>query len=443
MFHFSSRGPLLNGDPGVDFISPGVALSTLPTWLLVKGESWNGTSMASPQGAGFCALVLSAARQEKLPVTPARLRRAMRVGARLLPGVSVIEQGDGIPQAIATLGALRKLAQDYPSKADPGRLAHDREAREPVVDWIVNVHNATGVGGGYYERDLRQRNPYQVGFDVRPDFPFDSLQADRAGFMRIVRLTSEVPWLRAPIEESIHAGGGTIRVQVDPSKLAPGLNVGRVIARDVAHPDAGMEFALVATVIRPEDVDPTRPILETTWDMAPGDRRSAYVRVPAGATLARFRIREQLADPANGYVVALSDPDLIRKPEDRVNTQYISLAAGNEESFDLPVLAGTVLETVAFSRWRDNRAGRLFWRIEFNGVDMATEPPLVIDPERPGVGFTLGATTWNEDVRFEPSLDREEEPLQVDWRVCPDTLFTRSLEWDPGRGRGGPGASPR
>ena len=431
MFHFSSRGPLLSGDPGIDFISPGAALSPLPTWLLLKGESWNGTSMASPQGAGFCALILSAARAEKLPVTPARLRRAMRVGARRLPGVTVIEQGDGVPQAPATLDALRQLAKEYPAQVEPGRVPHDRGAREPVVDWVVSVHNATGTGAGYYERDLRERSPYRVAFNIHPDFPFDSLQTDRAGFLRIVRLTSEVQWLRAPVEESLHAGVATIRLQVDPTKLAPGLNVGRVVARDVAHPDAGIEFALVATVIRPDDVDPTKPIVEGAWDMMPGDRRSSFIRVPPGATRARLRVREELADPANSYVVALADPDLVREPGDRVSTQYLSLAARKEETFDLQVSAGTVVEAVAFSRWRENRSGRLAWRLEFAGIETATEPPLAIDPERPGAGFVVGASTWDVGVKFEASLDKEEIPLNVVWRVLPDSLFTRSLNGIP------------
>jgi subtilisin family serine protease len=431
MFHFSSRGPLLNGDPGVDFISPGAALSPLPTWLLLKGDSWNGTSMASPQGAGFCALILSAARQEKLPVTPARLRRAMRVGARRIPGVTVVEQGDGVPQALSTLAALRQIATAYPARGDAGRVPHDLEARETVVDWVVTVHNATGSGGGYYERDLRERNPYRVSFDVRPDFPADSFQTGRAGFLRIMRLTSEAPWMRAPLEESFHSGGGTIRVQIDPAKLAPGLNVGRVVARDAAHPDAGIEFALVATVILPVDVDLTRPILEGKWEIAPGERRGTYVRVPAGATRARLRLREEIAEPANSYVVALSDPGLLIDPDDRVSTQYIGLGVGKEETFDLPVAGGTVLEAVAFGRWRENRAGRLAWRIEFKGVELAAEPPIAIESGRPGAGFVLGSSTWNAAVRFVPSLDREVEPLDVEWKVRPDTLFTRTLNGIP------------
>jgi|GEM_PF-2183902 len=431
MFHFSSRGPLLSGDPGVDFISPGAALSPLPTWGLVKGESWNGTSMASPQGAGLSALLLSACRQAGIPATPARLRRALREGARKLAGVSAIEQGDGIPQALRAFQALGNLAGSYPSTFVKGRISHDKDAREPVVDWTISVHNATGRGGGYYERDLRERHPYRVGFFVRPDFPSDSLQADRAGFLRIVRLTSDVPWLRAPLQEYLHSGGGTISVLVDPSKLEEGLNVGRVIARDVARPDAGIEFALVATIVKPREIDPRRPIMEGTWDLQRGDRRGVYVRVPAGATVARLRAREALADPANAYEVALSSPDLIRRPGERVRTRRFDLGSGEEGRVDLRVLGGSVLEIAVFSRWHDNRPGRLEWRLEFDGVEIAAEPPLRVDPGAPGTGFVLRAPTWDVDLRFEAALDREEEPLETAWRTVPDTLYSRSLNGLP------------
>ncbi len=94
LFPFSSRGPLANGSPGVDFVSPGAALSTLPTWLLTRNENWNGTSMAAPQAAGCLALLLSACMQEGVPVSPPRMDRAMRAAAAPLKGA-------GIPWALA------------------------------------------------------------------------------------------------------------------------------------------------------------------------------------------------------------------------------------------------------------------------------------------------------------------------------------------------------
>jgi subtilisin family serine protease len=431
MFQFSSRGPLLDGDPGVDFISPGAALSTLPSWMLVKSESWNGTSMASPQGSGFCALILSACRQKAIPVTPDRLRRAMRAGARRLEGIPVIEQGGGIPQALPTLDACADLAASYPTKAIAARIPHDRGAAHPVVGYIVSVPNATGTGGGYYERDLRDAAPYRVTFGVRPDFPGDSLQSARAGFLRIVKLVSEVPWMQPPREVSIASSGAGIPVRIDPALLEPGLNVGRVIARDVARPEAGIEFDLVATMIKPKDLDLRRPIAEGTLDFTRGDRRSVFFRVPEGSTIARLTVRELAASPANGYEIALSSQDLVRPPGERGAERRFSLAAGEEGRLDVGVLGGDVLELAIFSRWHDNRPGRLEYRLEFAGVSVAAGPPLRVAAGRPGTGVIVKAPTWGSVASFAASLDREVVPLDVDWRIRPDTLLAFPLNGIP------------
>jgi subtilisin family serine protease len=431
MFQFSSRGPLLDGDPGIDFISPGAALSTLPSWMLVKSESWNGTSMASPQGAGFCAVVLSACRQEGIPVTPDRLRRAMRAGARRLEGIPVIEQGGGMPQASPTVEACARLAAAYPTKAVIGRTPHDRDAARPVVGYVVSVANATGIGGGYYERDLREEAPYRVAFGVRPDFPRDSLQSVRGEFLRIVKLVSEVAWMEPPPQVSIASSGASIPVRIDPSLLQPGLNVGRVIAKDVMHPEAGIEFELVATVIKPGEVDARNPLAEGALDFARGDRRSVYLRVPEGATVARLTVRETLANPANAYEIALAAQDLVRPPGERMSERRFYLAAEQEGHLEVGVLPRDVLELAVFSRWHDNRPGRLEYRIEFAGIGVAGEPPLRVEPERPGTGVVLMAPTWSSSISLEASLDREIEPLDVEWCVRPDTLVDFSLNGIP------------
>jgi len=114
MFHFSSRGPLTNGSPGIDFISPGAAVSPLPTWHLTRNENWNGTSMAAPQAAGCLALLLSAARHDGTPVSPPRVDRALRATARPLPGVPFVEQGAGLIALSEAYEALRGLARSFP-----------------------------------------------------------------------------------------------------------------------------------------------------------------------------------------------------------------------------------------------------------------------------------------------------------------------------------------
>ena len=83
MLPFSSRGPREDGGFTPTITAPGAAINTTQTWLpggpvaeagytLPAGYSMlQGTSMASPQAAGATALLLSAAKQKRIELTPA------------------------------------------------------------------------------------------------------------------------------------------------------------------------------------------------------------------------------------------------------------------------------------------------------------------------------------------------------------------------------------
>ena len=68
-YHWSSRGPGLNHSMGVDLLAAGCALTSHPQWYRSDIKMCNGTSMASPNCAGFISLVLSNAfvKEEDYP----------------------------------------------------------------------------------------------------------------------------------------------------------------------------------------------------------------------------------------------------------------------------------------------------------------------------------------------------------------------------------------
>ena len=89
MLPFSSRGPREDGGFTPTLTAPGASINTTQTWLpggpvaeagysLPAGYSMlQGTSMASPQAAGASALLLRAAKQKNIDLTPAKLRTAL------------------------------------------------------------------------------------------------------------------------------------------------------------------------------------------------------------------------------------------------------------------------------------------------------------------------------------------------------------------------------
>jgi subtilisin family serine protease len=471
LFNFSSRGPLANGSPGVDFITPGAAVSTLPTWHLTRNENWNGTSMAAPQACGCLALLLSAAQQDGVPVSPPRVDRAMRATAQALPEVSFVEQGAGLISLPEAYEALKSLAESFPVElskpSDPGLAEWDSTAvphcgvpatRDPVTFWKLSVENATGAGEGCYERNEQQSEPYWKTWRVTPDLPEKGANPLRGRFQRVVRLTSEVPWLLAPPQVAIPASGVSIRVLVDPAKLQPGLNTGRVRGRTVATADAsgalepvasapGDEFDLTAVIVRPEVVTAPDWRWRRVLALAPGDREGVFLRAPEGATRLALHLRETAAEPANHYSVAVTALDLSRPPSALIDGRGVDLARDEEITLYERVQGGTTVELAVFARWVNPGAGALEVTAEFAGVEGPAghgspaafwgekspearwgEEPLVLLPGEDGLRLPLRSQLRAEDVRVAASLDARCEPLEIRWTLQPDTLHPQRLE---------------
>ncbi|RSS37991.1 S8 family serine peptidase [Streptomyces sp. WAC08241] len=164
MFPFSSRGPREDGGFTPTITAPGSAVNTIPTWLPGAGlaESGyalpagygmlNGTSMSSPQAAGASALLISAAKQRGIALSPLTLRTALTSTAQRIPGVAAHEQGAG----------LIDIEEAWESIKD-GATAHDYKVQAPVDTAIFPApHTGTGV----YDREgglkVGQKRVYDV-----------------------------------------------------------------------------------------------------------------------------------------------------------------------------------------------------------------------------------------------------------------------------------------
>ncbi|MFJ7955173.1 S8 family serine peptidase [Streptomyces sp. NPDC096319] len=164
MFPFSSRGPREDGGFTPTITAPGSAVNTIPTWQPGAGvpESGytlpagygmlNGTSMSSPQAAGASALLISAAKQKGIALSPLTLRTALTSTAQRIPGVAAHEQGAG----------LIDIEEAWESIKD-GATAHDYKVEAPVDTVIFPApHTGTGV----YDREgglkVGQKRVYDV-----------------------------------------------------------------------------------------------------------------------------------------------------------------------------------------------------------------------------------------------------------------------------------------
>ncbi|MGW6904103.1 S8 family serine peptidase [Streptomyces sp. NPDC054940] len=167
MMPFSSRGPREDGGFTPTLSAPGAAINTIQTWLpgapvaesgytLPAGYGMlQGTSMASPQAAGASALLLSAAKQKGIDLTPAKLRTALTSTADHIKGVQAYEEGAG----------LINIEDAWDSIRD-GATAHEYTVKAPVDTAIDQFLKTPGFGTGVYDREGGLKAGQKKTYDV-------------------------------------------------------------------------------------------------------------------------------------------------------------------------------------------------------------------------------------------------------------------------------------
>ncbi|MBV1941726.1 S8 family serine peptidase [Streptomyces sp. BV286] len=167
MLPFSSRGPREDGGFTPTLTAPGASINTTQTWFpggpvaeagysLPPGYSMlQGTSMASPQAAGASALLLSAAKQKGVDLTPAKLRTALTSTADHISGTQAYEEGVG----------LINIPDAWKSIRD-GATAHEYTVKAPVDTAIDFALKTPGFGTGIYDREGGLKAGQKKTYDV-------------------------------------------------------------------------------------------------------------------------------------------------------------------------------------------------------------------------------------------------------------------------------------
>ncbi|KUO22036.1 S8 family serine peptidase [Streptomyces dysideae] len=230
---FSSRGPREDGGFTPTLVAPGAAINTIQTWLpgapvaeagysLPAGYAMlQGTSMASPQAAGAAALLLSAAKQKGIDLTPGTLRTALTSTADHIKGLQAYEEGAG----------LMNIEDAWDSILD-GATAHDYAVKAPVDTALDQFLKTPGYGTGLYDREgglkAGQKKTYEItitrtsGADkaIRHEL---HLENNKARTFRIVgsdevRLELNKPVTVKVRAEARHAGLKSAILEVDDPK---------------------------------------------------------------------------------------------------------------------------------------------------------------------------------------------------------------------------------
>lgn len=312
LWYFSSIGPRSDGSPAVSVVAPGSVVSTVP---LRQGERYylsEGTSMAAPHVAGAAALLMDAAERNGLKVSPGQLKKAVEKGARPIAGYTVVEQGFGVINVLATWYMLQFMPADV---ANVGARNYDL---------------ATRNGAGIFAREYL---PGRMTFYL----------SDKVGRARTLELATTAAWLH-PEQRLLNIPASGVRgLDVDvrlPEQ--PGLYSAYLSGTDLTT--IRPEMNVLATVIKPylpESGNNYRINIEDTltparykryfFKVAPGaDKLNVKLSVPEGAG----RVRMLLYGPKGGKEVGKNSNFAGVNPGGKVDSVEVSAdfpAAGTWE----------------------------------------------------------------------------------------------------------------
>ncbi|KUN83460.1 serine protease [Streptomyces bungoensis] len=388
MMPFSSRGPREDGGFTPTLSAPGAAINTTQTWLpgspvaeagysLPAGYSMlQGTSMASPQAAGASALLLSAAEQKGIDLTPAKLRTALTSTADHISGVQAYEEGAGLIDVVDAWDAVRD-----------GADAHDYTVKAPVDTAIDYALKTPGFGTGLYDREgglkAGQRKTYDVTI-TRTSGPDRALRHElrfenNAG--RTFRIAGDDE-VRLPLNQPV-----TVEVQA-----APGSAGLKSAILDVDDPRTeGVDKQILTTVVV---ASPVAHTYTASGSVQRNSTRSYFLTVPEGARSLEVAIGG-LKDKSQTRFIAIHP---YGTPVDNTSTPYCynNYLDGNGCKPDVRSYA-------------DPQAG--VWEVE---VEARRTSPLLDNP------YTLDATVLGAD--FDPRTVTVPEvkagtPADVSWKV--------------------------
>ena len=417
-FTWSSRGPTFDGDIGVDICAPGAAIAPVSNWALQRNSLKNGTSMSSPNACGAIALLLSAAKAEKLAYTPHRIKRALVNTAKPIETVSVFAQGAGMIRI--------NKAWEY--------LKEHRRFTDQDLRFEIKVTNRDNARGIYLREPFEFVRPVESIVTITPRFHEKADNRKKVKFEMRFNLECDADWVSKPDHLLMMHGGRYFRVRVDGSKLKPGTHYTEIRALDANNPDRGPVFRVPITVLKPEAAD---DVADVAWreelKFSAGELERRFIAVPAGAEWADLRVvtRDQEAGrrmvvhgvqkvPGRGYSSAQSH-------------QYLTLKDNDERVISFPVTAGRTLELCLGQYWSSLGEGEYTCELRFHGLtpssrhvyidgsESATRVDVRSDLRNEEISPTGSLTTWRQtilpsDFKLQP-LDSRRDRLPEDRQI--------------------------
>lgn len=397
-YTWSSRGPTKTGYMGVDITAPGGAISPTSVNSVNRTMLMNGTSMSSPAAAGVGALLISAAKQEGLKHSPARIRHALMNTAQFVPTVEVFAQGAGLIQAGPALAHLKKF--------------NDVEALDYFY-FSSTTDNVLEPGQGIYVRHRMQRRPTEVPFDVSPVFPRTMSNEAKQRFNVDMVLKPTVPWIETTPYLSVGTSSRNFRPVFTPPVVDPRSvtlpSFGEIHGFIASAPEAGPVVRVPFTVAHPIELTAESRCLDR-FDISTkaGEIIRRFYMVPSGATHARVQIR--LNPDGEGSRVLYLVGQTLSSTDERRSQATFRLNEGEMREELMRVDADRAMELCIAQMWSSLGDSKAEVTVQFEGITSSADR-IAIGPNAKYTELNLFSPFTDNDVTVTAAINEARHVL--------------------------------
>ena len=350
-YPWSSRGPTLDGDVGVDISAPGGAISPVPTWTLNKHQLMNGTSMSSPNACGGIALILSKLKAEGIATHPAAVKRAITETAVPLPDQSPWANGAGMLQVDAAYEHLVNYHDDR------------------YTDVTFHARGPGNTRGIYLREPYETDEPSEISVSFQPEWLEDADNRRKADFDMRLRIEATEPWVEVAATHTLNAAGRDTNVRVDPTGLEPGAHFAEILAFDDRHPERGPMFTFPVTVVKGIDLSADD---DYAWNQIiptnNGDLVKHFFHAPQGATWMDVIIKRLDADTSRTLVCHMTQ---LREDEafsTHNSRSWLTFDDDDIETRSMRVDGGRTVELALAQNWSSLGGAEFDVTVRFRGI---------------------------------------------------------------------------
>ncbi len=350
-YPWSSRGPTLDGDLGIDISAPGGAISPVPSWTLNKHQLMNGTSMSSPNACGGIALILSKMKQEGIDTHPAAIKRAITETAVPLPDQSPWANGAGMLQVDA---AYEHLVNYFD---------------ERYTDVTFHARGPGNTRGIYLREPYETDEPSEISVSFRAEWLEDADNRRKTDFDMRLRIEPTEPWIETAANHTLNAAGRNTTVRVDPTGLEPGAHFAQILAYDDQHPERGPMFTMPVTVVKGIELTADEGY---TWNetitTSNGDLIKHFFHAPVGATWMDVIIERLDTDTSRTLVCHMTQ---LREEEAFTahnSRSWLSFDDDDFETRSMRVDGGRTVELALAQNWSSLGDAEFDVTVRFRGV---------------------------------------------------------------------------